>query len=274
MEWACITGKIDFVEALLATGLDVQKRIKIWSVLECICVSSEGRSLQLLDLVLTRADKTKLDDDCPNCGDRPLSQALSNIGTKDRLMKLRRLFDAGADPKFVDRDGCPLIIYHLLMGVDKASAVIVLQHGADYKKESKSGWNAVLAAVSKNNVYFLEQLEMLAGPHDEIWHRAADCFHDDKLARVVPQFRPIHNAATHGHVDILVFLLEHELVPDINIAAGGESPRRILRHFRVDLLFSHCSITKAPISMLAQMTAVHRCTSRCGIAISTQFGRY
>ena len=222
LQWACITGTTGLVEALLVRGLDVQKRIGSMSALEHICIlNTEEVRLQMFRLVLDHANKARLDERCPALGDRPLTYALANTTTPNRLEKLRMLLEAGADPSIRDKDGCPLLLFHILVGICNTSAVILLQSGADYKMESKNGWNVVLAAVSRNNVQFLEELRVLVDADDEIWQKSSDAFEDKRLGRRIDRLRSVHIAATNGHTDSINYLLDSGLIESVDVPASG-----------------------------------------------------
>ncbi|KAM7191730.1 Ankyrin repeat-containing domain protein [Naviculisporaceae sp. PSN 640] len=158
----------------------------------------------------------------------------------DENEMLSLLISRGADPNLLTGSKVPVIIFYI-MQQDTGLACHLLEFGADPSLVDANGYDAVTHAVLRGNVKFLARLRYLEQegrlPYKIQWKRTVAMTWSgkwryfrknkqgyDSVARgsqvngnpTFEECNTLHLAALQGHTNVLEFLLQEDLVDDIN----------------------------------------------------------
>ncbi|KAL4917268.1 ankyrin repeat-containing domain protein [Aspergillus aurantiobrunneus] len=151
------------------------------------------------------------------------------VGGKDLEIKLTLLLEHGADANARHPEsGEPAVIYHLLHGSADAANVL-LKHGADPLSQLECGFDVVCGFIWHDMV---DELEAFRQKHPQFAWSSSFCFPsqlapEHKFSRYVgnmdiPGFTLLHLAAFRGSFRCVRYLIEEDLVPNVNVATAGE----------------------------------------------------
>jgi ankyrin repeat protein len=178
-----------------------------------------------------------------------------------RLELLRQLLEKGADPNLATRASrMKPLAWHLARGWVE-NAKLLLKYGADCGPESadKTGWGPVAIACSRGSVGdvgFLEEVLSQTDIDVELFFRIktdTSIVIYNKIRRHVLGASLLHIAAIWGRAKMIEFLLDHSLMPDIDIKAFDD-----LTPLHVATIANQNNVVKLLASRGANINAISR----------------
>ncbi|GKT71982.1 ankyrin repeat protein [Colletotrichum tofieldiae] len=176
----------------------------------------------MLGLVLDHADKSRWNEPSPASNGLALIHLLQAPGAE---WIIGELVQRGADPDVrVDRTPhYPALVYYTITKrIDYATAL--LKNGADPSHICLRGFDAALAATQIGSVSFLSELYVADKGSAKInWSRT--CKSTLKLGNAqytVSGVNALHLGAIFGHVDTMVFYIDHGLINDVDTRSDDD----------------------------------------------------
>lgn len=217
---------VSLVGLLLENGVGVHQRIDEMSALEMACLkpADNPEARRVFTLLLDHADPSRLDEVNPHHGQqRGLIHYLAGSGKRWQLEELlKRGVDVNSRTS-IHALAQPAIVHHLIAGCSE-SAIILLENGADPTMADVRGFDAALAATSRGNMAFLLHLHTVGSKNRQLdWQRTfSGGLPRARGARLnVSKANALHLAAWYGHVDVLKFYINIDLLTDLNTVSIG-----------------------------------------------------
>lgn len=216
----------NLVELLLENGVGVHQRIDEMSALEMACLkpANHPETERAFTILLNHADASRLDEINPYKGQqRGLLHYLAGPGKQWQLEELlKRGVDVNSRAS-INIPAQPAIVHHLLAGSSE-SAITLLENGADPTMTDVCGFDAALAAAFRGNMTFLLHLHTVGSESRQLdWTRtfSGRLPGNGGVMVVVSKIDALHLAAWNGHVDVLEFYADSDLLTDLNTVSAG-----------------------------------------------------
>ncbi|RDW87034.1 uncharacterized protein DSM5745_03676 [Aspergillus mulundensis] len=236
----------DVLSEVLGSGAKVQGQVKGQSPIEFVCQAGSQCSLSAFELLLSRTNIEELERRNPR-SDPSLIHLLATNDVRGKVKKLKVLLDKGLNPNVChDYDLTPAVVHHVWES-SHATTMALLKSGADPDLSCTDGLNVMLAMVWMDDIRGLRALHEIHPKLD--WHRTVSLhprFCNDKFStlvkeRQIPHCNALHLAAAADSPRCLKYLIQQELLTDINattdlgytcahLAAGLDKGQKILKY--------------------------------------------